>query len=298
MTASKIHFSNIPFSSEAACVSYLFRKRWPDGFLCPFCNVLQKETAPAYVVVCRYCRKQTSITAHTLMHGSKKSLASWMRVAWQFCLQDDGMSAKELQRLMELSCYQTAWSWLQKIRCGAALAESDPCRGIVLCDLAPLPVTASSKRMIPDICMIMELDHSHGREPRVRLASLASSVPPAITAVVNNLLDKNSTLLIQDREWLTLDCHITPDLQGQPTGEQLKRGQLFLQATVSWLNSLYRGAIDPWHLQAYLDEFCFRHNTSSWPDKLSVLDHLLNGLLSSSVKHDDAKRKVIRGGWS
>lgn len=296
MTASKVHLSQTPFSSEAACVSYLFRKRWPAGFICPFCDAFQKEIAPAYVVVCRYCRKQTSITAHTMMHGSKKSLVSWMRVAWEFCKQDDGMSAKELQRLMELSCYQTAWSWLQKVRYGAALAESDPCRGIVLCDLAPLPVTASSKRTVPSICLFLELGHSQERSARIRLATLDSPSPEAITAVVNNVLDKNATLLIRELEWLSHNCNIVPDLQGQPTGEQLKRGQLLLQALVSWLNTLYRGAIDPWHLQAYLDEFCFRHNTSSWPDKLKVLDHLLNGLLASSAKDDDGNRIVTRGG--
>ncbi|MFN2356095.1 MAG: transposase, partial [Desulfopila sp.] len=73
--------SNTPFSTEHACVTYLFQKRWPWGFKCPFCQRVQKDMAPAYTVVCRYCRKQTSITAHTLMHGSKKNLVAWMRVA-------------------------------------------------------------------------------------------------------------------------------------------------------------------------------------------------------------------------
>lgn len=296
MTTSRMHSLKNPFSSETECVSYLFQKRWPDGFRCPFCDVLQKEIAPAYVVVCRYCRKQTSITAHTLMHGSKKSPVAWMRVAWQFCLQDDGMSAKELQRLMGLSCYQTAWSWLQKIRRGAALAESDPCCGIVLFDLAPLPVTASSKRMVPDICMALELSHSNEMNARVRLGALASPTSEVITAVIKTVLDKNSTLLIKNPEWLSHGCHITPDFQGQPTEEQLQRGQLLLQTIVSWLNRLYRGAIDPFHLQAYLDEFSFRHNTSSWPDKLTVLDHLLDGLLSPFEKENYENPVVIRGG--
>lgn len=295
MTTYRMHSSNTPFSSETACVSYLFRKRWPGGFTCPFCDTFQKEIAPAYVVVCRYCRKQTSITAHTLMHGSKKSLVAWMRVAWKFCLQDDGMSAKELQRLMELSCYQTAWSWLQKIRHGAALAEYEPCKGIVLFDVAPLPVSASSKRMVPEICMALELNNSIDNNARVRLRVLSSPTPEVITTAINTLLDKNSTLLINNRKWLSDGCHITPDLQGQPTGEQLHRGQLLLQAIVFWLNTVYRGAIDPFHLQAYLDEFSFRHNTSSWPDKLTVLDHLLDGLLAHSGKDDYEKPIIMRG---
>lgn len=299
MPASGTHFFCTPFTSENACVTYLFQKRWPNGFKCPFCDAVQQEIAPAYVVVCRYCRKQTSITAHTLMHGSKKSLVAWIRVAWQFCLQNEGISARELQRLMELSCYQTAWSWLQKIRRGAALAESAPCSGIVLFDLAPLPVTASPGKRAPDIAMALEINVSKGNDGgvrRVRLLALTSRSPEVITAVINNLVAKKSTLLISNRQWLSSGCRITPDLRGQATGEQLERGRLLLQETVSWLNGVYRGAIDPNHLQGYLDEFCFRHNTATWPDRLAVLNHLLTGLISTTGESAHVNRTFISGG--
>jgi hypothetical protein len=296
MTVPEKHLLCTPFSSEQTCVAYLFRKRWPWGFKCPFCGSVQQEIAPAYTVVCRYCRKQTSITAHTLMHGSKKSLVAWMRVAWQFCSQHDGISARELQRLMELSCYQTAWSWLQKIRQGAALAESAPCRDIVLFDLASLPLTASSLKTAPDIGMALELSNSGNA--RVRLTALESSSPRAITAAANNLVEKNATLLIKNRQWLSSECRIASDLWGQPTREQLERGHLLLEKTVSWLNTVYRKAITPCHLQGYLDEFCFRYNTASWPDHLTIMDHLLTGLVSTARKTGRTEQPASIGGIS
>ncbi len=282
MTFTEEHLSDTPFSNEQACVTYLFRKRWPWGFTCPFCGSVQQEMAPAYTVVCRYCRKQTSITAHTLMHGSKKSLVGWMRVAWKFCFQDDGISARELQRLMELSCYQTAWVWLQKMRRAAALAESMPCRDIVLFDLIPQELTASSQSTTPDIGMSLELSLS--AKARVRFAVLDSNSSMAITTAVNNLVEEKATLLIKNVDWLSRDCRIGSDQLGQPTKQQLQRGQLLQQKTGSWLNSVYRSAIKPCHLQGYLDEFCFRHNTASWPDRFTILDHLLTGLLSTVEK--------------
>lgn len=298
MTSSEIDISKTPFSSESACVAYLFKKRWPTGFKCPFCNTVQNEIAPAYVVVCRYCRKQTSITAHTLMHGSKKSLVAWMQVAWQFCFQDQGTSARELQRLMELSCYQTAWNWLQKIRRGAALAESAPCCGIVLFDLALLPTTPLSKRLRPDIGMALELNSSKADNARVRFTALTSRSPETITTAINNLIKRETTLLIRDQEWLSSGCRIAPDLRGKPTKEQLKRGQLLLQQTETWMNTVYRGAIDPSLLQGYLDEFSFRYNTASWSDQLLVLDHLLTGLVSTVKKTAKDDPPVISGGIS
>ncbi len=293
MTFTEKHLLDTPFSTEQACVTYLFRKRWPWGFRCSFCGAVQREMAPAYTVVCRYCRKQTSITAHTLMHGSKKSLVAWMRVSWQFCFQYDGISARELQRLMELSCYQTAWVWLQKMRCGAALAESAVCRDIVLFDLVTLPLTASSQNRTPDIGMALELTHS--TKARVRFVVLESDSSWAITAAVNNLVDQNATLLIKKSEWLSQDCIVAADHLGQPTGEQLERGHLLQQNTVFWLNTVYRKAIATCHLQGYLDEFCFRHNTASWPDRLTVLDHLLTGLLSPVQTSTNTEQPAITG---
>ena len=296
MTVSEKNLLDTPFSSEQACVTYLFRKRWPWGFKCSFCGSVQQEMAPAYTVVCRYCRKQTSITAHTLMHGSKKSLVAWMRVAWQFCFQYEGISARELQRLMELSCYQTAWVWLQKMRQGAALAESELCRDIVLFELFPMPLAASSLDTTPDIGMTLEMSHSSNA--RVRLKVLDSCSSKAITAAINNHVEQNATLLIKSHEWLTQDCLIPTDHLGQPTKEQLERGNILLKETVYWLNTVYRRAIARCHLQGYLDEFCFRHNTASWPDRLTTLDHLLTGLLSPVGKSSSTEPVAGTGGKS
>ena len=49
--------------------------KWPNGFICPYCG---KDHH--YKIACHYlyeytqCKKQTSITAGTLFHGSKITL--------------------------------------------------------------------------------------------------------------------------------------------------------------------------------------------------------------------------------
>ena len=272
--------SNTPFSTEHACVTYLFQKRWPWGFKCPFCQRVQKDMAPAYTVVCRYCRKQTSITAHTLMHGSKKNLVAWMRVASQFCFHEQGISARELQRLMELSCYQTAWSWLQKIRHGAALAETAPCRDTVLFDVIPLRIAAAGEKKSPDIAMALEMEHAKAESIRLRLTVLNSTSPEQVTAAIEYLVQLDTILLLPGYLHRKIDVLDERYHVAAPTDEQLAQGQLLLQETAGWLDRLYCGAIDSSYLQSYLDEFCFRHNTVSWPDRLAVLDHLLSGLIT------------------
>lgn len=284
MHVSAEHNLRTLFSTEQHCVSYLFRKRWPRGFICPFCGALHKDMAPAHSVVCQYCRKQTSITAHTLMHGSKKNLIAWMRVAWQFCNRDQGISARELQRLMELSCYHTAWSWLQKIRMAAALAEASPCSGKVVFVVAPLSITIGSKNSSPVIAMALELHHSADTTKRVRFAVLDSDAPAVVEAAIHNLVAGNTTLLIPDADWPYRHLahiryhHLQPESVESAFVPQLH------QKTELWLTTLFRGAIDILYLQSYLDEFSFRHNTATWHDKLDVLDHLLTGLVAPSKK--------------
>ncbi len=288
------HTSNTLFSTEHTCVTYLFQKRWPWGFKCPFCLRVQPDVAPAYTVVCRYCRKQTSITAHTLMHGSKKNLVAWMRVASQFCFHDRGVSARELQRLMELSCYQTAWSWLLKIRRGASRAESAPCSGIVLFEVLPLPTSSVTNNKTIDIGMALEMDQDNQDTARVRLLTLDMNSPKEITTAISSLVAQNAVLLLENRRWSDLSNLQASYTLVAPTQQQLAQGNILIEKTSRWLDDLYHGAIDTGYLQIYLDEFCFRHNTASWPDRLAVLDHLLTGLITSVDDTTSTSRSTTR----
>jgi hypothetical protein len=59
------------FPDEAACIDYLARWRWADGFRCPRCG---GDTADRLhcrpLCECRACRHQTSVTAGTALHRS------------------------------------------------------------------------------------------------------------------------------------------------------------------------------------------------------------------------------------
>ena len=61
------------FADEAACASWLSAARWPEGFRCPACghDRAWELGAKAWTYECAKCRRQTSVTAGTVMHGSK-----------------------------------------------------------------------------------------------------------------------------------------------------------------------------------------------------------------------------------
>ncbi len=269
-----------PFGDEQTCISYLFNKRWPWGFKCPQCGGSQKEVSPAVTITCKYCKKKTSITAHTLIHGSKKNLVNWVRVAFQFCQKSGGISARELQKILAISNYQTAWNLLNKIRKAASLAESKTCQGVVLFDVVEPGKLGACETQSPSIGIALELQKRRQEESRMRMFVLTGRSCQEIANAVQSLVNKRSTLLLTARECALIDRLQENYLVGHPCAEHIFMENELLQEVNSWLLKIYRGTIDIRFLQSYLDEFCFRHNTASWSDRQAVLDHLLTALIT------------------
>ena len=104
------------FPSEAACVEYLHRVRWADGFLCPQCGGESAWRTARGQLRCAKCQCQTSPTAGTIFEGTRKPLRTWFLAMWYVTSQKHGVSALGLQRVLGLGSYQTAWAWLHKLR--------------------------------------------------------------------------------------------------------------------------------------------------------------------------------------
>lgn len=115
------------FSTEAACLEYLASSRWPDGFVCPACGgvrawVLERR----HLWECGDCCQQTSVTAGTVMHKTHTPLRTWFWAAYLVATHQPGISAKQLQRQLGLSRYETAWLMLQKLRRAVVAPEREP----------------------------------------------------------------------------------------------------------------------------------------------------------------------------
>ena len=123
------------FATEEACERYLALCRWPDGFLCPRCG-----NRRAYDLVnqrrwqCAGCRHQVSLTAGTVLHRTKVPLTHWFWAAYLMTTDKRGVSALLLQRQLGLSCYETAWMLLHKLRRAMVNVAREPLYGEVEVD--------------------------------------------------------------------------------------------------------------------------------------------------------------------
>ncbi len=105
------------FADEAACRNYVFHVRWPQGYECFRC----RSKAPPWITSrgylhCRQCGGEISITAGTVFERTRKPLRVWFQAIWLVTSQKHGASALGLQRVLGLGSYQTAWTWLHKLR--------------------------------------------------------------------------------------------------------------------------------------------------------------------------------------
>ena len=93
--SSLSHRVPAPFPDERACADYLAATRWPEGFRCPACGRdkgWELITKP-FTWECAGCGRQTSLTAGTVMHGSKLALTVWFWAAYLMATHSNGISA-------------------------------------------------------------------------------------------------------------------------------------------------------------------------------------------------------------
>src|SRR5512134_2620087 len=117
------------FSDDAACADHLARRRWPNGFVCPGCGGAQGWAlkTKAFTWECAACRRQTSVTAGTIMHASHLPLKVWFTAIHIVTSHSNGVSALQLQAQLGLGSYKSGWLLLQKLR----RAMVDPGRGLL-----------------------------------------------------------------------------------------------------------------------------------------------------------------------
>jgi len=105
------------FRDDEACRGYIRRLRWPSGFVCPIAVRRRKPwTMAGGWLRCRVCRAETSLTAGTIFEGTRKPLRTWFLAMWFVTSQKNGVSALGLQRELGFGSYETAWTWLHKLR--------------------------------------------------------------------------------------------------------------------------------------------------------------------------------------
>lgn len=136
------------FGTEEGCEQELIEQRWPQGFVCPRCGSGEYSNfrrGRLLYFQCCACRKQTSLTAGTVMASSKLSLRQWFEAAYVMSQAKNNVSSLELKRHLGVG-YEAAWTLKHKLMEAMWLRERlRTLRGTVQLDEAFLGGQGSGK---------------------------------------------------------------------------------------------------------------------------------------------------------
>ena len=262
------------FPDEAACAAYLAAVRWPQGFICPRCGhtkawLLQTK---AWTYECASCRKQTSVTAGTILHGSKLSLTLWFWAAYLMATHSNGISALQLQHQLALGSYKTAWLLCAKLRASMVAPDRNPLCGLVEVDETEIacrskndPPAGGGRRSHQGKLIVVgavEVQDGGAGPGRIRLQEVtdysAASLHPFLAA---NLIPGATA---KTDGWSGYPG--APGVNHDPHTVGKMAAHIVLPWThrvfsnlKTWALGVYHG-LRREHFQSYLDEFVFRFN--------------------------------------
>ena len=129
------------YGTEAQCEEALAALRWPEGFRCSCCGHRQASTfrrgSLPYWQCCA-CRKQTSLTAGTMLQGTRLPLTKWFLAIYLMTQSKTQIAALALMRHLDIS-WKAAWLLKHKLMEAMFQREQGlPLRGIVVIDDAYL----------------------------------------------------------------------------------------------------------------------------------------------------------------
>lgn len=294
---------NKKFPTEEACVSYFKVKREAQGIVCSKCGcVHHKWKSYRNEWECKKCGHRTGLKAGTVMHSSKLPLLTWFIAIHLITSTKKSFSAAELKRQLGISCYQTVWEMLHKIRSVMGQRDSQyKLNGSIELDDAFFTISLDSdKREEPlkrgrgsqrkaKVLVIAESKQSEKIDNRYSVQKIVGHIK---MIVINDF--KAPTLDNEVVKWINNEAELTTDdsksyinfknLVNSHTSQVIEPKNL--SKVLPWVHIVISNAkrqlldihhdIQPEFLQNYLDEFCYKFNRR----KLDVFDRLIHSCVS------------------
>ena len=265
------------FQTEEECRKFLFKLRWPEGFICHKCaHTDYSEIKTRHLYRCNKCGYQASITSNTIFHGSHTPLTKWFVAIFMMADDKRGISAAKLARNINVS-YPTAWLVLHKIR--KAMADRDSCyvlSKIVEIDDAYFGAPEEGGKRgrgtnkTPGVIAV-QVDEK-GRPLYVKLSVVDDLQNKTLLKTARNMIEPGSEVRTDGfKSYNKLSKHQYNVRSKKFDPKNSPDHLLWLHKTVSNLKALITGTfhgLDKKHLQHYFDEFAYRFNRRQFQGQL------------------------------
>jgi transposase-like protein len=131
------------FDTQEKCLAFLVEMRWPDGVRCPRCQSekVHRLKHRAWNWQCKQCQKngyRFSPLVGTVFENTNYPLPIWFEVIYLICQSKKGMSAMQIQRMLQENgrptAYKTAFYICHRVRAMLDNPQFPPLMGVVEVD--------------------------------------------------------------------------------------------------------------------------------------------------------------------
>jgi transposase-like protein len=296
------------FKTEEQCREYLIQQRWNGKPVCPHCGYTEKayviENGKRFKCGNKECYKKYSVTVGAFFENSNIELRTLFAAMYLITAHKKGISSLQLSR--DLNIHQkTAWFMLHRIRGMVANKKPELLEGYVQVDETFVggknknrheskKVRGAQGRSAKDKTPVLGAIEVGGK---VVANVITDTTKESLQPVINRMV-KHGSIMVTD-EWqayrgLGVPYHHIVINHG--AGEYV-RGAFDTNSMENFWSLFKRGIIGVYHqvsakhLQAYVDEFAYRHNSRKDNDQFRFSDTLTKTEGRLKYKDLTAKKK-------
>jgi len=270
------------FSDADNCLKYMVESRWPNGVICPTCG--RKD--PAFLKAQRkwqcksaHTKRQFSAKVGTIFEDSPLGLEKWLPAVWMIVAAKNGISSHEIHRALGVT-QKTAWFMLHRIR------EAMKSGSLVKAG------TDGGPTEVDEACIGGKPKNMHFKKraryglhtPKPAVFGMLDRGTRQVRAKVIHKIERG-TLLAEILNGITHGSKVYTDAAAAYSSAE----KYFIHETVNHMNEYVRGevhtnsienfwsllkrglngtyvAVEPFHLERYVNEQVFRYNTRATKD--------------------------------
>jgi transposase-like protein len=270
------------FSDLVRCREYLVAQRWPDGVQCPRCgckDVLFLEKYNRWHCRAKHDAPQFTLKTGTVMEDSAIGLDKWLPAFWLLANSKNGISSYELHRAIGVT-QKSAWFMLHRIRTAMKEEHSGTIGGHwqnpIEIDETFVGGKAKNKHLTQRLqkerkTVVMGMLNRETRQIRAKV--IPNVKRETLQAEILNHIGFNA--------YVFTDGHVGYDKLSEYKNfthktvnhiNQYVDGRVHTQGIENFWSLLKRGlsgtyvAVEPFHMDSYVDEQVFRYNTRKQSD--------------------------------
>ena len=267
------------FATEEDCRAYWIQARWGGEPACACCDSTRVWTIrDGTTFECADCGHQTSLTSGTVLEKTRKPLKVWFRAVFEISTHRTGISAKDLQRIMGFGSYKTAWTWLHKLRACLVRPEREPLGPFVQIDETLVGGKGGPNKELVLVASErggrVRLAHADNNDAGTLKSFADGQIAPDASAVTDGHAGYNAKSLGSRPHEAVVQTKAERRL-----GDAVQGCHRTIALMKRWLLGTHAGAVAPKHLQAYLDEFAFRHNRRKTKGVGRIAARVIEGLV-------------------